>query len=81
MQHEKEVCNFDFPSFKDFLPKQKVEFEEHESLQEDSHSGKCDIFQSSFDFFDELPAFVSEEEDEVHDEKEENQDFLMLNLE
>ena len=44
MQHEKEICNVDFPSFKYFLAKQQVEVEKYESIQEDSHSGKCEIF-------------------------------------
>ena len=67
---------FDFPIFNDFLPKQ-VEEEEYNPSWGVSHLEKVDSFLvdnflESFDLFDELPSFVSEEEYEVHIQEEEN---------
>lgn len=78
IQHVKEVCNFDFPSFNNFLPEQQVEEEECNPPQEVSHLEGVDSFQGSFDLFNELPGFVSEQEDEVHTPQEKNQSLLML---
>ena len=74
----KDVCNFDFPSFNDFLTEPKAEEEECKPPQEMSHVGKVENFQGPLDLFDELHGFVSEEEYEVHTQKEENHNFLTL---
>ena len=80
IQHVKEVCNFDFQSFNNFLPEQQIE-EECNPPQEMSHLERVDSFQGSFDLFKELPGFVSEQEDEVHTPQEKNQSLLMLTSE
>lgn len=81
MQHGEEVCTHGFPSFNGFLHDHKIEVRESTFLQEGPHIGEFDVYQSSFDLFDELPGFVDEEEDHVQVVDKENLDSDMLSLE